>query len=173
MKCKGIALNAHWANLVIQVHNIAHNAPLVAAHLSIKPTMQPHALRATLACTKTLLVIKLVSIARQECIKTFKPNHFVCPAFLDFIKISKHNVCVKNAILDNIQTTRNLPNATNVTLDDTAKADKPRAFPASLAKRELLLNNGATNAPKATSPMKKNKFNASPVKRMNTNRKWE
>jgi hypothetical protein len=39
MKCKGIALNVHWANLVIQVHNIAHNAPLVAAHLSTKPTM--------------------------------------------------------------------------------------------------------------------------------------
>jgi len=39
MKCKGIALNAHWVNLVIQVHDIAPNAPLAAAHLSIQPTM--------------------------------------------------------------------------------------------------------------------------------------
>jgi hypothetical protein len=70
-----------------------------------------------------------VSIARQECIKTFEPNHFVCHAFLDFIKISKHSVSVKNAIPGNIQTTRNLPNATNVTVDDTAKEDKHRVFP--------------------------------------------
>jgi len=155
MKCKGIVLNVHSVNLVIQVHNIAHNAPLVAAHLSIKPTMQPHALRATLACTKTLLVIKLVSIARQECIKTFKPNHFVCPAFLDFIKISKHNVCVKNAAPDNIQTTRNLPNATNVTRDDTVKEDKHRVFHAFLAKWLQPLEKNATCVPRAISPTKK------------------
>jgi hypothetical protein len=213
-----------------------------------------------------------VSIARQECINTFKPNHFVCPAFLDFIKISKHNVCVKNAIPDNIQTTRNLPNvhlalsaitktlrrrhlayhvvpaslttwrklsaassvgktptpikssapprairalpdglpataarrarlvrpvllnkktsvknaiqvyfqtiqdspnATSAIQGNTVNRSKQCAFPASLAKRVLLLDKNATNAPKATSPIKKNKSNVNPVKRMNTNRKRE
>ena len=59
------------------------------------------------------------------------------------------------------------------TPDDTVKGDKPRAFPASLAKRVLLLENNATNAPKATTPIKKNKKIANPVKRMNTNRNKE
>jgi hypothetical protein len=60
-----------------------------------------------------------------------------------------------------------------VTQDNTVKEGKPCAFPAFLAKRVLPLEKNATNAPKASTPIKKNKFNANPVKRMNTNRKKE
>jgi hypothetical protein len=60
-----------------------------------------------------------------------------------------------------------------VTQDNTVKEGKPCAFPAFLAKRVLPLEKNATCVLKAISPIKKNKSNVNPVKRMNTKMKRE
>jgi hypothetical protein len=57
--------------------------------------------------------------------------------------------------------------------DNLVKEDKPRVFLAFLAKKVLPLEKNATCVPRAISPIKKNKTNANPAKRMNTNREKE
>jgi hypothetical protein len=73
----------------------------------------------------------------------------------------------------NFQTTQDSPNATSAIQGNTVKQDKHRAFLVFLVKRVLLLDKNATCVLKAISPIKKNKSNVNPVKRMNTKMKRE
>jgi len=59
-----------------------------------------------LVIIKTQLVTVRANDAKQEHIRIFKENHFVCYVFLDFIKTWLRKTNAENAVLGNFPTKR-------------------------------------------------------------------